>query len=146
MKIKVFEQDLHDKYDPPARAAVARWMYYAWGFDAIDNPDKYGVDLIIYKNWIEVGFAEVEVRSWHNECPFTTIHVPVRKTHMLEKEKTIFFALTQDMNYAYWIVGSKCLVFPTWRMTDETKDELYYDVPKELFNYVNLNVPKQTTS
>ena len=137
MQIKKFDQALHDKYDPPARAAVAKWIDMKWGFQALDNPDIYGTDLIIYRNGKKIGYAEVEVRQW-NPCPYPTIHVPVRKKHMLEVPKTLFFALTQDMKNAYWINGDKALDFPTIEMRDETKHEAYYDVPKALFKYVDL--------
>ena len=137
MQIKKFDQALHDKYDPPARAAVAKWIDMKWGFQALDNPDIYGTDLIIYRNGKKIGYAEVEVRQW-NPCPYPTIHVPVRKKHMLEVPKTLFFALTQDMKNAYWINGDKTLDFPTIEMRDETKHEAYYDVPKSLFKYVDL--------
>ena len=137
MQIKKFDQALHDKYDPPARAAVAKWIDMKWGFQALDNPDIYGTDLIIYRNGKKIGYAEVEVRQW-NPCPYPTIHVPVRKKHMLEVPKTLFFALTQDMKNAYWINGDKTLDFPTIEMRDETKHEAYYDVPKALFKYVDL--------
>lgn len=138
MQIKKFDQALHDKYDPPARAAVAEWISMKWGLTALDNPDIYGTDLIIHRGNVPVGFAEVEVRQWNPYCPYPTIHVPVRKKHMLEVEKTLFFALTQDMRQAYWIVGTKALSFPTIEMRDETKHEAYYDVPKELFKYIDL--------
>ena len=137
MQIKKFDQALHDKYDPPARAAVAAWIKMKWGFDALDNSDIYGTDLIIYRDGKKIGYAEVEVRQW-NPCPYPTIHVPVRKKHMLEVPKTLFFALTQDMKNAYWINGDKTLDFPTIEMRDETKHEAYYDVPKSLFKYVDL--------
>jgi len=140
MQIKKFDKALHDKYDPPARAAVAAWIKMKWGFDALDNPDIYGTDLIIYRDGKKIGYAEVEVRQW-NPCPYPTIHVPVRKKHMLEVPKTLFFALTQDMTHAYWINGDKTLDFPTIEMRDETKHEAYYDVPKELFKYVDLTEP-----
>jgi len=140
MQIKKFDQALHDKYDPPARAAVAAWIKMKWGFDALDNPDIYGTDLIIYRDGKKIGYAEVEVRQW-NPCPYPTIHVPVRKKHMLEVPKTLFFALTQDMTHAYWINGDKTLDFSTIEMRDKTKHEAYYDVPKELFKYVDLTEP-----
>ena len=101
MKIKKFDQALHDKYDPPARKAVSRWILMKWGFEAKDNPDIYGADLIVYRNGIQIGFAEVEVRQWAPTCPWKTIHVPSRKKHMLEVPHTMFFALTQDMQNAY---------------------------------------------
>lgn len=137
MRIKKFDQSLHDKYDPPARLAVSRWVKNQWNLEAKDNPDKYGIDLIVYRNNDKVGYIEVEVRSW-NPCPFNTIHVPVRKKAMLETPKTLFFALTSDLSHAYWITGDKCFKYRTVEMRDDTKHEAYYDVPKSLFNYIKL--------
>lgn len=137
MQIKKFDQVLHDKYDPPARKAVTDWVEKTWKLQCQDNPDKYGIDLIVYRNGEQVGFIEVEVRSW-NPCPFKTIHVPVRKKHMMETPKTLFFALTNDLSHAYWITGDKTITYPTVEMKDDTKHEAYYDVPKSLFNYVKL--------
>jgi hypothetical protein len=141
MKIKKFDQILHDQYDPPARRAVAAWIKMKWGLDAKDNPDIYGTDLIVYRKGEPVGFAEVEVRSWYPNCPYPTIHVPVRKKHMLEAPKTLFFALTQNMTHAYWIKGEQTLSHPQWQMQDDSKDELYYDVPIKLFKFVDLTEP-----
>ncbi len=141
MKIKKFDQALHDKYDPPARKAVSRWILMKWGFEAKDNPDIYGADLIVYRNGIQIGFAEVEVRQWAPTCPWKTIHVPSRKKHMLEVPHTMFFALTQDMQNAYWIKGNQALVYNTIEMMDKDKHEAYYDVPKCLFDFVNLTDP-----
>ena len=141
MKIKKFDQILHDQYDPPARRAVTNWIKMKWGLEARDNPDIYGTDLIVYRDGKAVGFAEVEVRSWYPNCPYPTIHVPVRKKHMLEAPKTLFFALTQNMTHAYWIKGEQALNHPEWQMKDDTKDELYYDVPIELFKFVDLTEP-----
>ena len=140
MKIKKFDQALHDMYDPPARAAVSAWVKMKWNVDAKDNPNKYGTDLLLYKNGNLVGYAEVEVRRW-NPCPYTTIHVPARKKQMLEVPKTLFFALCQDMRHAYWIMGNEVFNFETMELMDEYKHEAYYDVPKELFNYVDLTAP-----
>lgn len=138
MKIKKFDQVLHDKYDPPARAAVAAWIEMKWGLQALGNPYIYGTDLIVHRDGKPVGFAEVEVRQWNPHCPFATIHVPMRKKHMLEAPKTLFFALNQNMTHAYWIKGEVALNHPFWEMKDDTKHELYYDVPKHLFKYVDL--------
>ena len=141
LRIKKFDQQLHDKYDPPARKAVADWIEMKWGLQALDNPDIYGTDLIVHRKGEPVGFAEVEVRQWSQYCPFHTIHVPARKKHMIEVPKTLFFALTQEMTHAYWIKGEVALAFPYWEMKDETKHELYFDVPKELFKFVDLTEP-----
>jgi hypothetical protein len=141
MQIKKFDQALHDKYDPPARKAVSEWLNMKRGVVCKDNPDQYGIDLVVYRDDKKVGYAEVEVRQWSEFCPFDTIHVPYRKKHMLETPNMLFFALTQDMQYAYYIRGDKVLDFPLWEMKDSTKHEFYYDVPIRLFSYVDLTEP-----
>ena len=140
MKIKKFDQDLHDKYDPPARAAVSAWLKMKWGYDTKDNPDKYGTDLIMGKNGIRVGFAEVEVRQWSPTCPFDTIHVPMRKKHMLEVPKTLFFALTQDMTHAYWIQMKDIEQYPVKEISNYKipRGEMFFDIPIDKFIYVDL--------
>jgi len=141
MQIKKFDQALHDMYDPPARKAVSAWIKMKWGMQVKGNPDIYGTDLILGRDNKRIGYAEVEVRQWNPTCPFDTIHVPARKKHMLEVPNTLFFALTQDMTHAYWIDGIKVFDYPLWEMKDETKHEAYYDVPKELFKFVDLTQP-----
>jgi hypothetical protein len=137
-QVKKFDQALHDMYDPPARKAVSDWIRMKWGMQVKDNPDKYGTDLILGRDNRRIGYAEVEVRQWNSHCPFDTIHVPFRKKHMLEVPNTLFFALTQDMSHAYWIKGDKVFNHPLWEMKDNTKHEAYYDVPKDLFQFVDL--------
>ena len=141
MQIKKFDQALHDMYDPPARKAVSAWIKMKWGMQVKGNPDIYGTDLILGRDNKRIGYAEVEVRQWNPTCPFDTIHVPARKKHMLEVPHTMFFALTQDMTHAYWIVGEKTLGYNQVRLTTYEKDELYFDVPKALFHYVDLTEP-----
>jgi hypothetical protein len=45
------------------------------------------------------------------------------------------------MRNAYWILGSKALDFNAVEIKDFEKHEAYYDVPKSLFNYVDLTEP-----
>lgn len=137
MQIKKFDQILHDKYDPPARKAVTDWVEKTWGLQCQDNPDKYGIDLIVYRNGEQVGFIEVEVRTW-NPCPFPTIHVPKRKIEMLELPNALFFALTEDLGHAYWIWGKNVFAYKTVEVKKDNFHEAYYDVPKSLFKFVKL--------
>ena len=98
---KPFEQDLHDKYDQPAKEAVAKFVLGKCGCD-VDvefNDDQYGVDLLVKKEDKQVGAIEVEVRQWSPSCPFPTIHVPERKLKFFGAN-VLFFALTKDMKHA----------------------------------------------
>lgn len=136
--IKAFEQDLHDKYDAPAKEAVMRYLT-SLGIEVIPNPDRYGVDLLITRNGIGIGVVEVEVRQWSPNCPFPTIHVPSRKTKFFNGN-SLFFALTKDMEHAYWIESKDILKHPLKevRNVKVTSGELFFDVPTEAFTFVEL--------
>ena len=135
---KPFEQDLHDKYDAPAKEAVANYLE-RMGFKVVPNPDKYGVDLLVMKGEKEIGVIEVEVRQWSPTCPFSTIHVPERKTKFFNGN-SLFFALTKNMENAYWIESKEILKHPLKevRNVKVTAGELFFDVPTTEFNFVNL--------
>ena len=135
---KPFEQDLHDKYDAPAKEAVANYLVKL-GYEVLPNPDKYGVDLLVMKGEKEIGVIEVEVRQWSPTCPFPTIHVPERKTKFFNGN-SLFFALTKNMENAYWIESKEILKHPLKevRNVKVTAGELFFDVPTTEFNFVNL--------
>ena len=136
--VKAFEQDLHDKYDTPAKEAVVRYLS-SLGAEVMPNPDKYGVDLLITRNGIGIGVVEVEVRQWSPRCPFSTIHVPERKTKFFNGN-SLFFALTHDMKHAYWIEAKDIIKHPLKevRNVKVTSGELFFDVPTREFNFVIL--------
>lgn len=135
---KPFEQELHDLYDEPAKTAVAKYLM-SLGFEALPNPDKYGVDLLIMKKDKMLGVIEVEVRQWSPSCPFPTIHVPSRKTKFFNGN-SLFFALTKDMQHAYWIESKEIMKHPLKevRNVKVTAGELFFDVPTNEFNFVRL--------
>ena len=136
--VKAFEQDLHDKYDAPAKEAVLNYLR-SLGAEAMPNPDRYGVDLLITRNGIGIGVVEVEVRQWSPRCPFSTIHVPERKTKFFNGN-SLFFALTHDMKHAYWIEAKDIIKHPLKevRNVKVTSGELFFDVPTSAFNFVGL--------
>lgn len=136
---KPFEQDLHDKYDAPAKEAVAKYLERQMDIQVISNPDKYGVDLLVSRNGKKIGAVEVEVRQWSPNCPFPTIHVPERKTKFFNG-KSLFFALTKDMAKAYWIESKDITKYPLKevRNVKVASGELFYDVPTTEFNFVIL--------
>ena len=93
---KKFDKALHDEHDDIGRTIVKNYFKSRLNFEVIDNPDIYGVDLIIYRDAKKVGFAEVEVRTnWNtNNFPFSTLNVPLRKKKLLQNElPTYFFSI-----------------------------------------------------
>ena len=93
MKTKPFDPSLHDRYDSPGRQIVKEYITNKLHLTVKDNPDIYGVDLIIYKENKIVGYAEVEVRNnWSSDAfPYEILNVPYRKKKLLENNKPTFF-------------------------------------------------------
>lgn len=138
--VKKFDQKLHDKYDPPAREAVSKWMKMKWGLDCIANPNVYGVDLIALRGGNPVGFVEVEVRSWAY-CHYPTIHLHSRKDKLFQQDlPVLFFALTQDLSHAYWCRADIAKKFPLIEVKnfEVPNGEMFYDIPTKEFKYVDL--------
>ena len=136
---KPFEQELHDKYDAIAKSAVGQYIEKTCGLRVEPNEDQYGVDLLLLRNDKLIGYAEVEVRQWSPNCPYATIHVPERKTKFFG-DRVLFFALTKDIKSAYWIETNKISEHPLREISNYkvASGEMFYDVPTELFGFVEL--------
>ena len=79
MKHKPFNAGNHAANDAAGKDVVLNYLR-AHGVTAIENPDKYGVDIMAPR-------YEVERRTIHSEnWPYDTVHVPERKTKFLTKD------------------------------------------------------------
>ena len=137
---KAFSQELHDIYDSPARQAVANWVKMKWGLDARDNPNKFGVDLICFRSDVPVGALEVEVRQLAFDR-HGSIHVGHRKAKLFQEGlPTLFFALAQDLSYAYWVKADLIKDCPLIEVKNfyVPKGELFYDCPISIFKRAEL--------
>jgi hypothetical protein len=143
MTTKQFNQAFHDQYDPPAREAVTKWVKMKWGLECRENPNVYGVDLLVYRADKLVGYIEVEVRGW-DYCHYPTIHVGLRKEKLFQQDRPVlFFALTQDLIHAYWVKAEVIEGSPLIEVKniEVPTGELFFDVPVKHFKYVNLTDP-----
>lgn len=142
---KQFDQALHDQNDPMARDAVTDWVALRWGLVCKPNTDKYGVDLIAYKNDKVRGFIEVESRVWDRteKCPYPSIHVAERKKKLFDNMHTVIFVTNYNAEFAYWCNAEEVLGSPLIEVPNKyvQKNEWFYDVPIEIFRYVILDVP-----
>jgi len=140
MITKKFNQALHDQYDPPARKAVTDWIKMKWGLECRENPNVYGVDLLVYRGEKLVGCIEVEVRGW-DYCHYPTIHIAHRKDKLFQQDQPVlFFALTQNLKNAYWMKAELVKGCPLIEVknTEVSAGELFFDVPIKHFKYVDL--------
>ena len=97
---KKFDKELHGKYDNVGREIVKNYFQKRTKFTAKDNPNEYGVDLLLFKENVLVGYAEVEVRkNWNTDkFPFDTLNVPLRKKKLLENDLPTYFF---SVNYTH---------------------------------------------
>jgi hypothetical protein len=140
MITKKFNQALHDQYDPPARKAVTDWVKMKWGLECRENPNVYGVDLLVHRAEKLVGYIEVEVRGW-DYCHYPTIHIASRKDKLFQQDRPVlFFALTQNLENAYWMKAELVKGCPLIEVknTEVSAGELFFDVPIKHFKYVDL--------
>lgn len=95
-KSKPFEQSLHDDNDLPARKVVQEF-YARIGVALIDNPDRYGIDLVETDGpfcveverrpvwdkdafpFVEVNFLERKVKFFRDRLPGSTTYAIVSK-------------------------------------------------------------------
>lgn len=128
---KPFSRELHDENDQPAKDAVWRFLFNAWGLD-VEEGDQYGVDLVCARNGETVGFVEVERRhNWQNKFPFETLHIPFRKKKFFTLSKpTILFSVKADLTEALWVDNNTILQCPVERKDNKyMKGEYFFVVP-----------------
>jgi len=104
---KVFSQMLHDKYDGFGRQIVKKYLR-GRGIIAINNPDIYGVDLILLRGCRRIGYGEVEVRSsWRGyKFPFSDLNIP-DKEHLFRQDLPVYFFSVNNEGTAMFICNAK---------------------------------------
>jgi hypothetical protein len=140
MQNKKFDQGLHDQYDAIGRDMSKRY-FKRYNVDLVDNPDKYGVDLIAYKDDKKVGYVEVEVRNAWDGDRFLheTLNVPYRKRKLLELDMPVYllsWSSTSDYGFlckASVILKSEVLEKPNKYLD---KSEHFFVVPVDKIRLV----------
>jgi len=141
---KKFDKNLHTEYDSFGREIVKNFIEKEFKLKALDNPDKYGVDLIIYHNSDVVGYAEVEVRnSWKDDVfPFSDLNIPYRKKKLFDNPlPTLFFSVNKKgsaLLYCGSMVILSCEVKELYNKYVE-KGELFFKVPLGMLKYSLVN-------
>lgn len=143
---KPFSNDLHNHYDQLGREAVKRYMRICKHKQAIDNPDPYGIDLII-KNQNQLdSYCEVEVRTcWNNDTfPFSTVHVPERKTKLLTNDKPTWFVVVNTKQTHMLVCDAHTVLSaPLHEIPNRyiASNEYFYDVPLNQMRLIQVPPP-----
>ena len=137
--LKYFEPDVFDKFDAEARK-VAQSFWKRLGYSCQNNPDTYGVDLLVEGKGKKFG-CEVEVKQgWQGPTfPFPTLHIPMRKKKFTD-EATTFFVLNNEMTHAAVASRASVLAAPIVVVKNYKvpEGEQFYSVPIEQVQVMNL--------
>jgi hypothetical protein len=134
---KVFQKKDFDQCDGIARE-TAKKFWYTMGYVCKDNPDEYGVDLIVEGNNKRF-YCEVEVKkAWHGvQFTFPTIHLPVRKAKFFTKP-TQFMVFNNSLTHAA-VIGRKTVMDSPQVVVPNIKisaGEKFYDIPANKAHFV----------
>lgn len=143
MKNKKFDQSLHDQYDASGREVVKSFFHSKLNIIAKDNPNLYGVDLLLYKNKTLVGYAEVEVRNnWKTDnFPYDTLNVPYRKKKLLENELPTFFFSINSIKTRMFCCKAENIIECEIKENPNKyvkSDEYFYKVPVSILKSISI--------
>lgn len=108
---KHFDRALYDKCDSLAKDKAIK-VLRRHGLDVVENPDKVGVDLLVYKNDELLFNVETEIKLvWDGpKFPYENIQFPLRKHKFAILEKpTLFLMFNKDLS-KYVAVNSDDLI------------------------------------
>ena len=137
--LKQFEPQDFNKFDAAAKK-VAQSFWQRLGYTCIENPDIFGVDLLVEGKGKSFG-CEVEVKqSWHGvDFPYPTLHVPYRKKKFTDAPAS-FFILNNGMTHAAIASRSAVAASPINRIKNYKvpEGEPFYCVPVDFVQVLNL--------
>lgn len=123
-KKSCFSEELFNKYDIPARDKIKKVL----GDFVIDNPDKYGQDLIITDSTCKYKYLELQVcADWvGDKYPFNNVFVYERK-HKYGND-TLFLTLSKHFDKGY-IFDANSFKDAKPRRIKKYSKEYVYDIP-----------------
>jgi len=137
--LKAFQQDVWEQYDAPTKSVVIKF-WQLLGYDCVENPDEFGVDLIVRGRGKRFD-CEVEVKTgWHGgEFHFPTLHIALRKRKFMDRP-CHFVVLNNSLTHAA-VVGRKTILASSVVEVANAvvpSGERFYDVPATAIEIVNL--------
>ena len=136
---KKFSNTLFKNNDPKSRQIVKDYMAKQ-GIKVIDNPNKYGVDLLSEDDSLHI---EVEHRLvWTEpEFPFEEINLPERKAKFFLENHVAYFILSAGYQYIGMIDGKTLRTYLVDYNLKESSNkfvrhnEYFYKIPKLAFKW-----------
>ena len=132
MIYKEFNKESHAANDKPAKDLVINFLK-SKGLDAMENPDKYGIDIVVPR-------YEVERREiWIDEFPFKTVHIPARKEKFL-KHSIVYVVVNKDFDKLMFCKSEVIRQYNMIEVPNKSvpEGEYFYDVPIEKWRIYNI--------
>lgn len=138
---KRFDKDLYDSNDSTARTAGKKY-WRSFNYQAEDNPDRYGADLIVNTGW-EVFYSEVEIkRVWSGPLfKYDTLQIPERKRKFTVLDMPcMFLVLNNEQTHAFVCSSDLLSKSPVVEVPNKYvyKGEMFFQVPVSELLYVTM--------
>jgi len=139
---KKFDKELFEANDLKARTATKLVVAQVYGVEVRDNPDKYGPDLMAYKDGEFVGYVECEIkRVWGlGEFQYDTVQFPERKAKFLKLGSILFIMFNQDLSRCLMLNGETLASSPQVVVRNKycPSGELFFQVPRENVEFLSI--------
>ena len=138
---KRFDKNLYDSNDSTARTA-GKIYWRSFSYQAEDNPDRYGADLIVNTGW-EVFYSEVEIkRVWSGPLfKYDTLQIPERKRKFTVLDMPcMFLVLNNEQTHAFVCSSDLLSKSPVVEVPNKYvyKGEMFFQVPVSELLYVTM--------
>lgn len=141
MGYKQFDKKLHAEFDSSGKNAVMKFLL-SKGYEAKENQNRYGVDLVIFKDGSKFAYAEVEVRpAWKGaKFPFEDLNIPYRKKKLFHNDlRTLFFSINNELTHMLWCDAKTILESKTAFVTNKyVRNEKFFKVDLKNLKYEKL--------
>jgi hypothetical protein len=129
MANKPFNPILFKENDRLARAAGKKY-WQSLGYDVIDNPDRYGADLIVDNKF----YCEVEIKKvWSGkEFKYDTLQVPERKKKFANLDMPCkFIVFNNEQSHGFLCEGETLMASPVVEVPNRYvyRGEFFFQVP-----------------
>ena len=137
--LKQFEQEQWELFDAPAKESATKF-WIQLGYECVENPDDYGIDLLVKGKGKEFG-CEVEVKlGWHGPTfTFPTLHIAMRKKKFMNGLAR-FMVMNNSLTHGAIVSSKLILASPVIEVANATvpSGERFYDVPVDGVQIINL--------
>ena len=141
MARKRFSKSLFKQNDEVAKKAATKY-YENIGYEVRLNDNKYGPDLLLFKENNFASYVECEVkRVWKDyEFPFPNIQFPERKSKYITDKPILFFMLNGKENRALIVKGTDLIISPLKEVSNKyvRHGESFFQVPLIKAVFVDL--------